>query len=364
MLACSGGGSSQPAANIAPNAVAGPTQAVVTGTLVTLDGSSSSDPNGDAITYAWTMTSSPAGSTAALANPTTARPAFTADLSGTYAATLVVNDGKANSGPSTVQVVAAPPNVAPVANAGTPQTVSVTTVITLDGSGSSDANGDTLTYAWSLTTRPAASVAVLNNPTAVKPTLAPDVQGNYTATLVVNDGKVNSAPATVTIVVTPPNTPPVANAGPAQSVSTGSVVTLDGTGSSDADANTITFSWSLTTVPSGSQAVLSSATASKPTFTADVTGAYVAALVVNDGYVNSTPAAVTVTASVPRQLNVPYVAPSGMTVTITQFQSVDAGGYMAYNITYTQANTTVPTSVKFTDSFQSAGISWLIPIPS
>ena len=58
------------------------------------------------------------------------------------------------------------------------------------------------------------------------------------------------------------------------------------------------------------------------------------------------------------------VAPSGMTVTITQFQSVDAGGYMAYNITYTQANTTVPTSVKFTDSFQSAGISWLIPIPS
>jgi hypothetical protein len=410
MLACSVGGSGQPAGNAAPTAVVGPAQAVVTGSLVTLDGSSSSDPNGDPITYAWTLTTSPSGSTATLANPTTSRPAFTADLRGNYAATLVVNDGKLSSAPMTVQIVAAPPNIAPVASAGTPQTVSMNTLVTLDGSGSSDANGDTLTYAWALTTKPSASMAVLNNPTAVKPTFTADIPGTYTATLVVNDGKVSSSPAMVAIVVTPPNTPPVANAGQDQAVATGSVVTLDASASSDADANTMTFAWSLTTVPNGSQAILGSASAKKPTFTADVAGGYVATLVVNDGYVNSAPATVTVTASAPKRLNVPYVAPSGMTITLTQCQAVDAGGYMSYNITYTQANTTagfidegmfilyfadgtsemqygffnsvapgasltrsyswqelktkVPTSLKFTDFFRTSAVTWLIPIPN
>ena len=78
--------------NVTPVANAGPDQAIVTGSVVTLDGSGSSDANSDALTYAWTLVA-PGGSTAALSSATVAGPTFTADVDGTYTATLVVNDG-------------------------------------------------------------------------------------------------------------------------------------------------------------------------------------------------------------------------------------------------------------------------------
>ena len=84
------------------------------------------------------------------------------------------------------------------------------------------------------------------------------------------------------------NSPPVANAGVAQNVIVGSVVTLDGSGSSDANSNPLSYAWMLTSKPVGSTAVLSSTTSAKPTFNADVTGTYVVTLTVNDGKVNST----------------------------------------------------------------------------
>jgi hypothetical protein len=102
-----------------------------------------------------------------------------------------------------------PANVAPVASAGNAQSVS-TGAVTLDGS-ATDANLDVLTYAWTLSGKPAGSSAVLSNATAAKASFVADLPGVYTATLVVSDGKLSSAPASVTITAsTPPVvTPPV-----------------------------------------------------------------------------------------------------------------------------------------------------------
>lgn len=97
----------------------------------------------------------------------------------------------------------------------------------------------------------------------------------------------------------PVNNPPVADAGPAQEVATGILVTLNGSASSDPDGDTLTFQWTLTSTPEGSTASLSGSTTAFPTFMADAEGDFVARLVVNDGTTNSTPATVTVTAVAP-----------------------------------------------------------------
>ncbi len=157
--------------NVAPIANAGAAQNVVAGSTVTLNGAASSDANGDVLTYVWTLTSKPAGSAAALTNATAVAPTFVADKAGSYVATLVVNDGKLNSAAATITVTAAIANVAPVANAGVAQNVVAGSLVTLDGSASSDANGDSLTYAWTLTSKPAGSSAALTSATSAKPTL-------------------------------------------------------------------------------------------------------------------------------------------------------------------------------------------------
>jgi hypothetical protein len=75
--------------------------------------------------------------------------------------------------------------------------------VTLDGSVSTDANNDVLIYRWTLTFRPTSSAAVLSNSSLQKPTFVADVAGVYVATLVVNDGSLDSNVTTVAVSVTP-----------------------------------------------------------------------------------------------------------------------------------------------------------------
>lgn len=96
-------------------------------------------------------------------------------------------------------------NYAPVANAGTAQNVYLGAVVTLDGSASSDADNDPLTFRWSFTSKPTGSSTILSNATAEKPTFKTDIFGAYTLNLVVNDGKANSTANTVIITVIPDN---------------------------------------------------------------------------------------------------------------------------------------------------------------
>lgn len=77
--------------------------------------------------------------------------------------------------------------------------------------------------------------------------------------------------------------PPVADAGADQEVSTGVVVTLDGSGSSGAANAMLSYFWEFASLPASSMATLSSSDGVAPSFVADVDGTYVLQLVVNDG---------------------------------------------------------------------------------
>jgi hypothetical protein len=192
---------------------AGPDQVVTAAVLVTLDGSGSNDPNVDPLTYAWTQTAGPAV-ILDLTNP--AKPTFTAPAGGTLTFQLTVSDGLLSSA-DTVSVRVHYP---PVADAGPDQVVDEGVLVTLDGSGSSDPDGDALTYAWVQVAGPPVSL-MLTNPVRATFT-APIVSlGGATLTfqLIVSDGLLSSDPDTVDVVVTNTNHAPVADAGGDQRVS-------------------------------------------------------------------------------------------------------------------------------------------------
>ena len=281
--------------NNAPVAVAGPDQNVLVGATVELDGSGSVDTDGDLLTYSWSITSKPAGSTAQLSytdgvadDPA---PTFVADVAGVYVIGLVVGDGKTSTTPASVTVTAALGNVPPVASAGDDVSTVVGTTVNLSGALSSDANvGDTLTYAWTLVSRPAGSVAAPVNPSNATATLTPDVAGLYVVELVVSDGMLSSAPDSVVVTAGDPNVnlAPVANAGPRQrSVAIGQTVTLDGSKSYDPNGTAVTYTWKFKSKPKKSTATLQGATTVAPTFVPDVRGNYVVQLVVSDGQLTS-----------------------------------------------------------------------------
>ncbi|ACT95726.1 right-handed parallel beta-helix repeat-containing protein [Dyadobacter fermentans] len=81
--------------------------------------------------------------------------------------------------------------------------------------------------------------------------------------------------------VTPSDTL-TAKAGADQNVNAGSVVTLDGSASTDSENKPFDFSWAFTKKPAGSAANLASATTAKPTFTADVAGDYEVELTISN----------------------------------------------------------------------------------
>jgi hypothetical protein len=185
--------------NTAPVADAGSDQTIIDiGITVELDGTQSSDPEGDEITYFWTITQKPAESIAELSDPCSATPTFVADIHGDYVMTLVVTDiFGAGSGPDSVTVGFE--NIKPIADAVGNQTVIVGDTVSLDGSGSTDGNGDLLTYSWSFTSVPEGSLADIADPTSVQTSFVADEPGAYVVSLVVNDGFVDSDAANVTI---------------------------------------------------------------------------------------------------------------------------------------------------------------------
>ncbi|MCA8970319.1 MAG: right-handed parallel beta-helix repeat-containing protein [Planctomycetes bacterium] len=108
LASCSGGGPTTGGVdgNERPIADAGPGRGVSVNELLSLDGSTSRDPDGGKLTYSWTIASKPAGSNATLSGHETAWPTIVPDVLGSYSIELVVNDGDDDSTPDTTIVVA------------------------------------------------------------------------------------------------------------------------------------------------------------------------------------------------------------------------------------------------------------------
>ncbi len=233
LVACGGGGGTQSSTApvvLPPVARAGPDQAVPSGASVMHDGSTSTDPNGLSLSYAWTA---PAGIT--LSNPAATKPTFTAPSlapglpPAILAFSLVVSDGQASSAPSSVTVTVnppAPPNPPPTASAGSNQSVASGAAVTLDGALSSDLDGQALSYAWAQAGGPPVTLAgaTTAHPTFTAPTVSPGSSAvALPFSLVVSDANASSVPATVSVTVNPaggtaypppPGTPTPATADP------------------------------------------------------------------------------------------------------------------------------------------------------
>ncbi|HXH28465.1 MAG TPA: PKD domain-containing protein [Candidatus Polarisedimenticolia bacterium] len=227
----------------APVANAGPDQFVDAGSVVHLDGSASSDPDGDPLTYLWEQVSGPPVTLSdATATPTFVAPATRIDVDIEF--DLTVNDGIWNSFPDRVRIgVVGTDNLPPVPNAGPDQVVTSGDLVTLDGSASMDPEGGPVTCSWIQT---AGVTVVLNTPNdCVTTFVAPNVSAMHVLsfTLTVTDQGGKSATDGVNVTVVPPNRNPVANAGPDQDVQEGTPVTLDGSASSDPDGDPLTYQW-------------------------------------------------------------------------------------------------------------------------
>jgi hypothetical protein len=164
--------------------------------------------------------------------------------------------------------------------ADTPMGVPTRKSLTLDAGYSYSYQGSSLSYAWTIVSKPLGSAAAITG-SGVKPSFTPDVAGSYAVSLVVSDVCGASAPSVLT--VTAAEFAPDAAASPNRIAITfpAGQVAVDGSASYDLNGDPLTFAWILTP-PSGGAATLVDAAAPVARFTPDVEGWYRLQLVVSD----------------------------------------------------------------------------------
>ena len=231
--------------NDRPVALVGANQNVLEGDAVTLDGSASSDPEGDALSYRWTQID---GVPVVLDVNDAARPTFTAPevaaAGDSLTFELIVNDGQADSAPARVVVSVGNVNRPPTIDGMTVSTAEdVTVVVTV---AASDGDGDALTFEVST---PPAHGSVAGSGPEFTYTPAADFSGADAFDVTVRDSGGLSAVATIALTVTPVNDRPIARPGADQTVNEGVPVTLDGSASSDADGDPLTWLWAQVSGP-------------------------------------------------------------------------------------------------------------------
>jgi hypothetical protein len=257
--------------NQPPLANAGPDQNVNEGTIVTLSGANSTDPEGGVLSYSWSQVS---GTPVTLRNPFAAQATFAIPNVGSNGETLgfqlTVTDSGGLQSLDTCLVNVLWVNQPPSANAGTDQSVNEGTVVTLNGSNSSDPDGFALRYEW---TQLSGTNMALSNPYAAQATFqAPSVGTageTLTFQLTITDSGGLQARDSCIVNVVQITQPPVAEAGPDQTVDQSASVTLDGTASTDPNGGLLAYSWLQT---SGAPVTLDNPRSAQPRFGANTGG--------------------------------------------------------------------------------------------
>lgn len=263
---------------------------VVKRETVTLDGRGSLGRTGAPLSFQWSLVA-PATSSTALSSKTESVVTLTPDMSGVYGVVLVVAEGERMSEPKEVFLDVS--NTPPMAVAGDDLSLRFGEAAAVDGSSSTDANGDPLTYRWAISTEPVGSTAMIVDAGERRASFIPGVRGRYALKLTVSDGEASSSDTLLVSVGITANAP-VADPGSTLRILLGETAMLDGSASRDADGDVLEFSWRLVGVPLGSTATIADRTAVRTGLTPDLAGTYTVELVVSDGFNVSVPAQVLV----------------------------------------------------------------------
>ncbi|CAK7074969.1 MAG: hypothetical protein KER_03383 [Kerstersia gyiorum] len=209
------------AANIAPVAVVGQRNMdqleIESGAYGTVGAGLSYDLDNDALSYTWTYWNAATPEQKIVGTTGTGGLLNLGNKleNGTYGAELTVSDGELSSSATGSFVIKIAANKAPTPKAAVVTgTVLVGETIDFDGTGSTDANGDELSYRWTLTDRPDGSKAVIQNAGSAQASVVADQPGRYAAYLEVTDSKgarsnASTPAAYVSVFAKSVNNPPV-----------------------------------------------------------------------------------------------------------------------------------------------------------
>ena len=195
--------------NQAPAVNAGADQTITLPASAVLHGTVTDDgyPSGSSVSVAWSKVSGPG--TVTFSDPTSVDTNAIFSVAGTYVLRLTATDSQLTT-PGELQVIVIPQNFAPTVNAGGDQTVSLPASASLNGTVSDDGlpAGSTLTTLWTKVSGP--GDVTFANASVTVTTASFSAPGTYVLRLTANDTDLTNNDE-LTIVVTDPRIPPVAN---------------------------------------------------------------------------------------------------------------------------------------------------------
>jgi PKD repeat protein len=220
-----------PAGNRAPVARPGGPYSAVAGQAVSLTGSTSSDADGDALTFEWTFGDAQIGAGVSIAHTYTEP--------GTYIAALTATDAAGARNTATTTVTVAPAGAddgRPTARPGGPYSGDALAPLAFDGRGSRDPDGDTLVFVWDFGDG--------NHGSGATPTHTYAAAGTYTVSLIVDDGHGHGAQATTSATIGAPidRSAPVVGLTAPVSVLPGTRFTVEASATDGVAVSAVTFS--------------------------------------------------------------------------------------------------------------------------